>query len=270
MPSKESSGIAFDGPLYWTVGLLFGAATQVLFLWTVVGLFRFLRFGAVNNADVGLWRDVALATLFAVPHSILLAPACQRCLRAYMPAAWRGCLHCMVTCLCLLSLFQFWSPSPLTIWRVVGWLEALVLIGFYGSWLALFYSLYMTGLGYQTGLTPWWYWLSGRTPPKRKFVTSGVYGWMRHPVYLSFLGLIWFTPHMTVDHLVLTVVWTAYIFIGSVLKDLRLKKYIGEPYIAYARRVPGYPFLGEGILGKWAADPSASPVPPVSPELASR
>jgi hypothetical protein len=39
------------------------------------------------------------------------------------------------------------------------------------------------------------------------------------PVYLSFLGLIWFAP---LDRVVLMSAWSAYIFVGSVLKDRRL------------------------------------------------
>ena len=34
-----------------------------------------------------------------------------------------------------------------------------VTVAFLASWVALFYSLSLTGLGYQTGWTPWWHWL---------------------------------------------------------------------------------------------------------------
>ena len=47
---------------------------------------------------------------------------------------------------------------------------------------------------------------------KGVFEPRGAYLWMRHPVYLSFLGLIWFTPYMTIDRAVLTALWTVYIF----------------------------------------------------------
>lgn len=70
---------------------------------------------------------------------------------------------------------------------------------------------------------------------------------LRHPVYLSFLGLIWFTPRMTLDHALLTATWTAYIFTGSWLKDRRLTYYLGRSYQDYAAKVPAYvsiPFRG--------------------------
>jgi hypothetical protein len=55
---------------------------------------------------------------------------------------------------------------------------------------------------------------------------------------------------MTLDHAVLTGVWTVYIFIGSYLKDRRLTHYLGDAYRAYQAKVPGYPLVPFGPLGK--------------------
>ncbi|MCA9240632.1 MAG: hypothetical protein KDA37_10545, partial [Planctomycetales bacterium] len=99
-----------------------------------------------------------------------------------------------------------------------------------------------------TGLTPWLAWVRGQAPPRRDFNPCGAYRFVRHPVYLSFMGLVWFTPTMTLDQAVLTGVWTVYLFVGSWLKDRRLEHFIGEPYREYERRVPGYPLMLVGPL----------------------
>ena len=57
---------------------------------------------------------------------------------------------------------------------------------------------------------------------------------------------------MTLDHAILTGTLTTYIFIGSYLKDRRLEFYLGDTYREYATRVPGYPFLLVGPLGRWS------------------
>ena len=129
-------------------------------------------------------------------------------------------------------------------------------LGFYASWIALFYSLYCSGIGYQTGLTQAWYWYRRTKQPTRKFSDKGEFRYMRHPVYLSFLGLIWFTPHMTWENITLTLIWTVYIFLGSYLKDRRMLLYLGEEYRAYASRVPGYPVFGFGPMGRLADENS--------------
>lgn len=152
------------------------------------------------------------------------------------------------TCLSLLCMFQNWSLHPTVLWKASGIAELAILVGFYGSWAALFYSLYITGMGYQTGLTQWWYWAKRQRPPQRAFVETGAYRWMRHPIYMSFLGLIWFTPTMTLDHAVLTCIWTTYIYLGSYAKDQRMLRFVGAQYREYASRIPGLPIIGFGPL----------------------
>jgi hypothetical protein len=95
------------------------------------------------------------------------------------------------------------------------------------------------------------YWYRQQPLPRRPFEERGPFRFMRHPTYASFLGLIWFTPRMTVDHALLTGIWTAYVFVGSWLKDRRLRYYLGDTYREYASRVAGYPGMLFGPLGKW-------------------
>lgn len=126
------------------------------------------------------------------------------------------------------------------------------------------FSLYLTGLGWQTGFTPWWRWVRGERPPGRPFVPRGVYRFLRHPVYLSFLGLVWFVPIVTLDRAVLIGIWTVSIAVGSVLKDRRLLFYLGDEYRRYQADVPGYPGMPGGPLARipLAIDvPLASDVP---------
>src|SRR5262249_3466045 len=47
-----------------------------------------------------------------------------------------------------------------------------------------------------------------------------------------------------------TGLWTVYILVGSHLKDRRLLFYLGDVYRRYQARVPGYPLVPFGPLGK--------------------
>jgi protein-S-isoprenylcysteine O-methyltransferase Ste14 len=145
---------------------------------------------------------------------------------------------------------ELWQPSAHALWRLEGMSAGSVDAAFLLSWVALIYSVWLTGFGYQTGWTPWWSWVRGRGAARRKFEPRGAYRFLRHPVYLSFLGLVWFNSQMSLDRALLAVVWTAYIFVGSYLKDRRLIRYVGEPYREYQSRVPGYPFVPVGPLGR--------------------
>ncbi len=88
---------------------------------------------------------------------------------------------------------------------------------------------------------------------------------MRHPGYLSFLGLTWFTPDMTIDRAILTGLWTVYIFAGSWFKDQRLVYYMGNMYREYQTRVPGYPGLFFSPLGRLKLAPPSGPAAPLVP-----
>jgi protein-S-isoprenylcysteine O-methyltransferase Ste14 len=238
-------------------GILFGVLTHLFFAWTVYRLFLFL-YGAAHGllADrVGPtlpWYacDALLALQFALIHSWLLHWKTRERIERWWPSAFYGCLFCVATCGGLLLTIELWQPHPVAIWRMTGHSAWLIRTAFIASWIGLFYSLNLTGLGYQTGLAHWVAWLRGQKPPRRVFAPKGAYLLLRHPVYLSFLGLIWFTPVMTLDHAVLTFVWTIYIFVGSHLKDRRLLHFIGDPYREYQSRVPGYPFFFFGPLAR--------------------
>ncbi len=232
-------------------GIVFGLATQVFFLATVCFLFLFLRDGSERPAANWFVVDCLMTVQFAVVHSLLLLPRSRSLLARYLPTQLYGSLFSVATCIGLWLMFHYWRTSAVVIWDASGWGRIGIIAGFYASWVTLFYSLKLTGFGYQTGWTQWLYWLRRQSLPRREFVEHGIYRWVRHPVYLSFLGLIWFTPRMTADHAVLTACWTAYIFAGSYLKDQRLLFYLGDQYRRYASRVAGYPGLFFGPLGKW-------------------
>jgi protein-S-isoprenylcysteine O-methyltransferase Ste14 len=240
-------------------GISFGVATQLFFAATVYFLFLFLRDLPGRPANRWLAVDCLLALQFAIVHSMLLLPRSRSALSRIVPSQFYGSLFSIATCLGLWLMFSNWQSSPALVWNSSGFSRIAINAGFYASWISLIYSLKLVGLGYQTGLSQWLYWVRGEKLPRRAFVERSVYRWMRHPVYLSFLGLIWFAPRMTADHAVLTGVWTIYIFVGSYLKDQRLAFYLGETYLEYASRVPGYPGIVVGPLGKWRRIHSAQP-----------
>ena len=248
------------------LGIAFGLVTQAYFVATVWGLFWYL-YGSDSSAGGPsphwLFVDSLLALQFAVVHSWLLLPSSRSRIGKWLSPALFGTLFCAATCAGLWLIFACWQTSPSSIWELRGTTAIGIRVAFLASWLGLFYSLSLSGFGYQTGWTQWLYWLRSEPLPRRGLVDRGGYRWLRHPAYLSFLGLIWFTPRMTVDHAVLTGVWTAYIFVGSVLKDQRLKFYLGDEYREYASRVPGYPGMLFGPLARWPkpqrlADPEES------------
>lgn len=78
---------------------------------------------------------------------------------------------------------------------------------------------------------------------------TGVYRWIRHPLYTAGLAIVWLTPVMTASLLVLFIGFTIYIWLGSRIEERRLETEFGEAYRSYRQRVPGFlpiPWRGGG------------------------
>jgi methanethiol S-methyltransferase len=234
--------------------VVLAAAAHLALAVAVWYLFPFLQGFAPPSTtyDSPWWWliDGLLVLQFCAPHSLLLAPPVRNRLEALLPSALHGCFFCLTTCLSLLLLIFAWQRTPVVVWRLEGWAAWPVCGAYLLSWGGLLYSLSLTGYGWQTGWTPFWAWFRGLPAPRRRFAERGAYRWLRHPVYLAFLGQIWLTPTATLDRLLMMSLLTVYVVVGSCLKDRRMLFYLGDAYRRYQARVTGYPLVGFGPLGR--------------------
>jgi protein-S-isoprenylcysteine O-methyltransferase Ste14 len=241
--------------------IAFGWLTHAVFVVLVYYVFWFFKgpdTAPTGGSAVDGLVDAALALQFTVSHSWLLLPATRERLSRIVPSPAYGVFFTFCTTVSLALMMACWRPWG-GAWELSGVARYVVQGAFYGAWIALFYSVSLSGAGYQTGWTPWRPWSQGRPVPTREFRPRGVYRLMRHPLYLSFLGLVWFTPCMSLDRAVLTGVFTIYIFFGSYLKDRRLLFYLGDRYRSYQAEVPGYPGMLFGPLARVPWEPVSSP-----------
>jgi protein-S-isoprenylcysteine O-methyltransferase Ste14 len=76
-----------------------------------------------------------------------------------------------------------------------------------------------------------------QAPEEGSLNIRGVYRWVRDPFLLSGLVMIWLTPVMTVNLLVIYLLTTMYLFIGSLHWETRLVAQFGDEYREYRKRV---------------------------------
>jgi len=69
-------------------------------------------------------------------------------------------------------------------------------------------------------------------------ITTGLYGWVRHPLYTGGLLLIWLSPVMTHNLLTLFILLTIYLVAGARLEEKRLAQSFGEAYERYKADTP--------------------------------
>ena len=71
-----------------------------------------------------------------------------------------------------------------------------------------------------------------------EFKTDGPYGWVRHPIYLGWILLVFAVGTMTMTRLVFAVISSAYIVIAIPFEERTLRAHSGGAYDDYIRRVP--------------------------------
>jgi protein-S-isoprenylcysteine O-methyltransferase Ste14 len=74
--------------------------------------------------------------------------------------------------------------------------------------------------------------------PEEPLQTGGLYGLVRHPLYLFSLMAMWPMTTMTDSLLAFNIAATLYFVIGSIYEERRLVAAFGEHYVAYRQRVP--------------------------------
>ncbi len=73
---------------------------------------------------------------------------------------------------------------------------------------------------------------------EEKLVISGLYRWVRHPLYTAGMLFIWLTPVMTVNWLALYIGVTVYTITGAMFEERKLVQVFGKDYEDYKKRTP--------------------------------
>ena len=69
-------------------------------------------------------------------------------------------------------------------------------------------------------------------------VTSGLYRFVRHPLYSAGLLFLWLTTTMTINQLIVYICATIYIFVGAYFEERKLMREYGAVYAEYKAVTP--------------------------------
>lgn len=212
---------------------------------------------------VSLLRDygssLAAFGLFALLHSIGAREPLKHALARWTSPFFVDYFWRIVYCaLSLVALYYgvatlHWSRHPENdVWLIVypGWLWQTITVLHLGSvaflYVAFLQSDYLEFLGLKQawrGLVA----LVGRPvapAPMELFgthrlVVKGVYGWVRHPMLVGGL-LFLLTSGPSLNNLIYTAMYTAYMLIGGYYEERRLVRIFGQDYVRYRERVGAF------------------------------
>lgn len=191
-------------------------------------------------AQTGFWYILLAMGLYGALHSLLASTSAKVLSERWLGLAGRRFYRLFfnivvsLTLLPVVALVGFLPdrriysiPFPWTL-LTLG-VQALAGVG-------LLLGVYQTGgmqfLGLAQLIAP----IKEETPAR--FVSNGLYGYVRHPIYALGLVIIWLAPVMSWNVLAFNLGITLYILIGILFEERKLLAEFGQLYADYRRRVP--------------------------------
>lgn len=233
MPSpRRSSTAAFAfawcGAALFTLSLIFFAYSYVI------------RFGAPAPGTELLRPiavDVVLFTIFALHHSILARPRLKDAVRARVDPALERSIYIWIASLLFVLVCAAWQFVPGVVYTITGpaaWLGYVVQIA--GLIVTVRGSARLDVLD-LAGVRPL---LERDNHAARDHVpleTTGLYGFVRHPLYFGWLLVVFGAPHMTATRFVFAATSTLYLVLAIPLEERSLIQVFGSSYRDYQKQV---------------------------------
>jgi len=202
--------------------------------------------------------DLLLLAIFAVQHSLMARPWFKRAWTRIVPEPAERSTYVLFSSVALIALFAFWQPLGGTVWNIENPAGRMLMYNLFGLGYALvLVSTFLINHFDLFGLRQVWLYLTGKPYTHLSFRTPLFYKYVRHPLYVGWLMSFWFTPTMTVTHLVFAVMCTTYILTAIRWEEKDLVVLHGSKYAHYRESVP-------------TLMPSAKPYESPAPEYAVR
>ena len=192
------------------------------------------------NLENGFWIMIPAVAVFGAVHSIMasmwLKAAIARCCKNSFERFYR-LLYNLVASISILPVLGLVVVLPdHEIYRIpYPW--ALVTLAIQGlSLWGMAKTMGRSGAGRFFGIEQF----LSRNPSElnEDLVVDGLYGFVRHPIYLFSLFFIWLMPIMSMNILGLNIGLTVYLFIGTLFEERKLEAAFGETYVKYKQKTP--------------------------------
>ena len=188
---------------------------------------------------LALLINVGLVTLFGFSHSVLARDSVKQALASWLPQASIRSLYVFQSSAILIGICFAWQAMPTVIWNVQNPTLSWIVLGLQGvGWLTVVLATFAINHFELTGLQQVYYNLKARPEPASKFMTPWLYRIVRHPMQTGLLMAFWFTPHMTLGHVIFAGTMTLYILIGIRFEERSLVTQFGDAYRDYQNQVP--------------------------------
>ncbi len=223
---------------------LLAAAAYVLGGGGMLAWLAFLVLGPQVPLSTGLGMagrlllDALLCLLFFTQHSIMVRRGFRLWLTRTVRADFHGALYAAASGTFLLLLSVLWQPVGSVLWTPPGFIRWTMIGVFLAAGAGAWWGARSLGDFDALGVKPALRAFDSEKQTNTPFIVRGPYRWVRHPLYLFSLIIIWSCPIFTLDRLLHNGLWTIWIVIGATMEERDLVGCFGEAYRSYQKTVP--------------------------------
>ena len=195
----------------------------------------FIRFSdpvPTGQGSGALMADFALFTAFALHHSVLARSGAKRWIASITGPRAERSMYVWVASVLFIAVCVLWQPIPGDFYQHRGILAGLHwAVVAAGAWL----TLRAAGVIDPLELAGIRQIRCDLEPPRFRVV--GPYRYLRHPIYLGWVLVVFGVPEMNGTRLAFAAISTAYLVIAIPFEERSLIEVFGDQYGAYQRAV---------------------------------
>ncbi|WP_412471262.1 methyltransferase family protein [Halobacteriovorax sp. RT-2-4] len=226
---------------FGVISYLVGFSALVGWIGSMLGLIPF-QYGIVNYTTDSVGSAFAIAigltSLFAIQHTVMARQTFKRFINQYIPAAAERSLYVLMSGITLHCAILFWPKNGVVLWNIENSIASTLIMSIgVAGWAYLFVASFALNHFELFGLEQTYNYYQGKPLHRVPFQESWMYSFDRHPIMTGALIGMWFTPQMTVDHLMFSGIFSAYIIAGVSVEERDLVRQWGTRYMDYRSRV---------------------------------
>jgi protein-S-isoprenylcysteine O-methyltransferase Ste14 len=230
--------------LHKSVNFIVLPLAAIIGIGSLLAFIIFLYVGPYDwvKLDIGdmqaLVLNALLSLVFFLQHSGIVRRGFRHRLGRFVPPHYHGAVYTIVSGLTLIILLIFWQSSGNVMLDVQGLPEIFMRSFFFLAIVGTCWGMWALRSVDMFGLDAVIKKHKDEPVAVKPFSVRGPYRWVRHPLYLFTIMLFWSYPVITADRLLLNVLWTLWIIVGTVLEERELVEDFGDDYRDYQAKVP--------------------------------
>jgi methanethiol S-methyltransferase len=216
----------------WAGGALFVASLLFFLYFYGVQLGRTVERELAPSPFVAVFVNLVLFSIFAGHHSLMARTGAKEWLAKQLPSRFERSAYVWISSLLFIEVCFFWQPVAGVLWS----------LPWYVSW--IFYAVQLAGVALTLVAAQMLDFLdlAGIRQVRGQardtaFAANGPFGLVRHPIYLGWLMMVFFAPHMTAGRMIFAVISSAYLVVAIPWEEKALEDRFGTRYRYYQQQV---------------------------------